>query len=80
MVGLKERDLADLKGSDERKVVSARLVWEKTTVSQGWIARRLRMGSAANVCQLLRRASEKKNQKTLPPALSGFIQSQVADE
>ena len=80
IAALKEKDLADLKGNDERKVVLARLVWEKTTVSQGWIARRLRMGGAANVCQLLRRAREKKNPKKLPPALSEFIQSQSASE
>ena len=80
IAGLKEKDLPDLKGNDERKVVLARLVWEKTTVSQGWIARRLRMGGAANVCQLLRRAREKKNPKKLPPALSEFIQSQSANE
>jgi hypothetical protein len=44
VAGLRERDLAELKGNDARKVVLARLIWEKTTVSQRWIARRLRMG------------------------------------
>ena len=51
IAGLKKKDLTDLKGNDQSKVVLARLVWEKTTVSQRWIARRLQMGSAANVCQ-----------------------------
>jgi putative transposase len=80
MAGLRERDLADLKGNDARKVVLARLIWEKTTVSQRWIARRLRMGGAANVCQILRRANQKKSRKTLPHALSEFIQSRLANE
>jgi putative transposase len=80
MAGLRERALADLKGNDARKVVLARLIWEKTTVSQRWIARRLRMGGAANVCQILRRANQKKSRKTLPHALSEFIQSRLANE
>jgi hypothetical protein len=30
MAGLRERDLAELKGNDARKMVLARLIWEKT--------------------------------------------------
>jgi len=43
-VGLKQGDLAGLKGSDPRKVALAKLVWEKTTVSQDWIARDYKCG------------------------------------
>ena len=54
--GLEKSDLERLPGSDARKVEIARAVWEQTTVSMGWIAERLRMRSAANVSQILRRA------------------------
>jgi hypothetical protein len=54
--GLDVRELARTKGSDPRKVTLARLLWERTTVGQRWLAERLQMGSAANVSQQLRRA------------------------
>ena len=52
---LKEEALEGLPGSDERKVAVAESVHRNTTVSQGWIAERLRMKSAANVSQQLGR-------------------------
>jgi hypothetical protein len=55
LAGLREGELDRLPGSDPRKVAIARAVWEETTVSLGWIAERLRMRSAANVSQILRR-------------------------
>ncbi len=54
-VGLRECDLAMLKGSDPRKVEVAARLCDKTTVSQAWIARRLHMRSAGNVSQQLYR-------------------------
>ena len=71
--GLDERELVRSKGSDRRKVALARLLWERTTVSQGWLADRLKMGSAANVSQQLRRAGSAR--KGLPRELSAFIAS-----
>ncbi|MEP6667621.1 MAG: hypothetical protein ABJF10_00625 [Chthoniobacter sp.] len=53
--GLAEEDLAGLPGSDPRKVRIARQVLKQTTVSLGSIADRLKMRSAANVSQILRR-------------------------
>ncbi len=53
--GLREKDLAHLPGSDARKLKIAQKVWRQTSVSQGWIAERLQMRSAANVSQQLRR-------------------------
>jgi putative transposase len=73
VAGLKKKDLAALKGNDPRKVALAALLWEKTTVSQTWIASRLQMGSAANVSQVLRRAKQPKYRKTLSPVLCEFI-------
>lgn len=77
IAGLEERDLAGLKGSDPRKVALAKVIWEKTTVSQGWIARRMQMRSAANVCQLLSRMDPKSIQKKLPSTLRAYIEEQM---
>ena len=65
--------MAALVGSDARKVALAKLAWEKTTVSQGWIAKRLEMGSPANVSQALRRMPWNDLEKIVSPALSKFI-------
>ena len=73
IAGVDARQLAALVGSDARKVTLAKLAWEKTTVSQGWIAKRLEMGSPANVSQALRRMPWKDLEKRVPPALSKFI-------
>jgi REP element-mobilizing transposase RayT len=70
--GLREADLGGLAGSDARKVALARLLWRGTTVSQGWIATRLRMGSAANVSQQLRRGIA-RGEKSLPMALRRYL-------
>jgi putative transposase len=52
---LKEEALDAMPGSDQRKVAIAESVHRNTAVSQGWIAERLRMKSAANVSQQLGR-------------------------
>ncbi len=71
--GLDARQLAVLPGSDVRKVALAKLVWENTTVSQGWIAQRLKMASPANVSQALRRLTWEEISKKLPTELRDFI-------
>lgn len=53
--GLREDELEALPGSDGRKAQIARAVRTQTTVSMGWIAKRLHMRSAANVSQILKR-------------------------
>ena len=73
---LPESKLAELKGSDLRKVALGMLIWKTTTVSQEWIARRLQMKSAANVSQLLSRTRSGKNNEKLPLALGEFIANQ----
>ena len=73
--GLAEADLAALKGSDPRKLALARLLWKRTTVSQEWLAQRLRMRSAANVSQQLRRLDEARNVKRLSPAMKTFLKA-----
>ncbi len=55
LLGLKEAELENLPGADIRKVVVAEAIRNKTTVRQQWIADRLKMGSASNVSQQLRR-------------------------
>lgn len=74
IAGVDALELDSLVGSDARKVALAKLAWENTTVSQYWIAKRLGMGSAANVSQALRRFSWRDLEKKLPPKLSKFIQ------
>jgi hypothetical protein len=55
-MGMSTCDLAGLPASDSRKVEIAAEVWARTTVSQNWLANRLKMGSAGNVgLQLHRR-------------------------
>ena len=71
VAGLKGKELGELPANEVRKVALARLVWEKTTVSQSWIAGRLKMGNAANVSLALHRA--KKRRKAMPKELVKFI-------
>jgi REP element-mobilizing transposase RayT len=52
---LRASELEALPGTDPRKVQIARAVRAQTTVSMGWIAERLRMRSAANASQILKR-------------------------
>jgi hypothetical protein len=74
IAGLDDSELAALVGSDVRKVALAKLAWKKTTVSQGWIAKHLAMGSPANVSQALSRMSWEDLEKIatgpeqIPPA------------
>ncbi len=75
IVGVNPRQLAALAGSDARKVALAKLAWEKTTVSQGWITKRLKMGSPSNVSQLLRRKSWSEIEKRVSPPLSKFLRN-----
>ncbi|WP_395747051.1 transposase [Prosthecobacter sp.] len=71
--GLTRSGLAELKGSDIRKLLLADLLWRRTTVSQAWLAERLAMKSAANVCQQLRRLNRNKALTQAPPALQTFF-------
>ena len=68
-----KEELLKARGSDPRKVALAQLLWRRTTVSQAWLAERLAMRSAANVSQLLRRATRAKKDPKLPKRLAGFV-------
>jgi hypothetical protein len=48
-----------------RKVAVARVIWEKTTAPQSWLAEKLMMGSPANVSHQLRRSDLPKHRRTL---------------
>jgi putative transposase len=74
--GLKTTDLPRLKGSDVRKVALAELLWKRTVASQEWIAEKLAMKSAANVCQQLRRhaARREANEAKLGKELRTLVQ------
>jgi len=60
LLQLKVADLDNSSGSDVRKVVLAESLSEKTSTPQAWIAKELRMKSAANVSQQLRRIRNAK--------------------
>jgi REP element-mobilizing transposase RayT len=62
IAGWSAEELERLPGNDPGKVEIARAVWEQTTVSMGWIAEHLRMRSAANVSQILRRVRSEDDQ------------------
>lgn len=68
-----KEDLEDLKGSDPRKILIAFLLRKKTTVPNGWIASQLKMKSAANVGQQLRRINLKKVAKKVPEDLVSYM-------
>jgi putative transposase len=71
--GLRMKELARLPGGDPRKVALGKLVREKTVASCGWLAARLKMRSAANVSQTLRRTPWKSLMKRLPRTLAEYI-------
>jgi len=74
--GLTESDLAGLKGSHPCKVALARLLWQRTTVSQSWLASRLHMKSAANVSQVIKRPPRQRGKGgLLPRSLAVWLQS-----
>lgn len=76
--GLDEKGLERLPGSDARKRALASLLLERTIARQSWIADRLRMRSAANVSQQVRRY--RKEKLKLPPKLAAYLkQSRYVD-
>jgi hypothetical protein len=62
-----------MKGFDPRKLALAEALWKQTTVSQEWIAEKLSMRSAANVCQQLRRFNRAKANAKLPPEMQNLL-------
>ena len=54
-LGLGDAELETTRGNDPRKVALADVLLRRTGVGQRWIAERLGMKSAANVCQAVRR-------------------------
>ena len=71
--GLATKELEGLPGGDPRKVALGKLVRERTVASCGWLAARLKMRSAANVSQTLRRTEWKRLIKRLPRTLAEYI-------
>ena len=50
-----------------------RVIWEKTTVPQSWLAEKLMMGSPANVIQQLRRNDLHDTTRSLPRDLGNWL-------
>ena len=57
----------------------ADLPWRRTVVSQEWLAEKLRMRSAANVSQQMRRLDKKHALGRVPEALKRFLQEVDGD-
>jgi hypothetical protein len=55
------------------KAALAKLLWERTTVSQPWLAKHLHMRSAANVSQVLKRYTQVK--PPLPEMFEAWLNS-----
>jgi hypothetical protein len=72
--GIKAAELESVKGADARKVLLADLLWRRTVVSQEWLAEKLRMRSAANVSQQMRRLDKKRALGRVPEALKRFLE------
>jgi hypothetical protein len=77
-LGLGPEELIRLNGSDPRKVAIAAGLKRNTSVSLAWISGRLRMKSAANVSQQLRKLAQggpslKQSQPALAEKLSGIF-------
>ena len=72
LAGLKAEQSEAFPANERRKVGLARLVWRKTTVSQTWIAERLKMRNAANVSLALHRA--RPGHQGLPVELQKFLE------
>ncbi len=77
--GIKAAELESVKGSDARKVLLADLLWRRTVVSQEWLAEKLRMRSAANVSQQMRRLDKKRALGRVPEALKCFLEEVDGD-
>ena len=60
--------------SDERWVLLAALLWMGTVVSQEWLAKKLRMKSAANVSQQMKRLDKKRALDKVPEAMRHFLE------
>jgi len=75
---MSEESLTQIKGSDPRKAVLAKLLWKKTTVSQSWIARRFEMSSAVNVCRVIRKSNWQSLNRRLDKAFAKFIEQEIA--
>jgi putative transposase len=74
--GLLEEDLARLNGSDPRKIALAIFLRRRTTVSNSWLAERLRMKSAANVSHRLRNINPGNLKRLVPEDLVAFLKVQ----
>lgn len=69
--GLAAEDLGRLPGSDWRKVAIASRIWDQTTVDLKWLAEHLKMKSAANASQQIRRYRRQKS--ALPKSLKRWL-------
>lgn len=63
IAGLRPEELEELPGSEPRKAALAEFIWSNTTVNMEWINRELRMRSATNTRQQIRRLKLSRQSK-----------------
>ncbi len=72
-----ERIIEKWTRGDPRKVALAAILRKRTTVSNQWIADRLRMASSANVSQRVRTADLRRLARAIPPVLAGMLREVI---
>jgi len=70
--GLATKDLARRPSTDPCMVALASRMWEKTTVSQSWIAEKLEMKNPANLSRVIHRMNMEKIAQKVPATLAEF--------
>ena len=70
--GLATKDLARRPSTDPCMVALASRMWEKTTVSQSWIAEKLEMKNPANLRRVIHRMNMEKIAQKVPATLAEF--------
>jgi REP element-mobilizing transposase RayT len=73
---LNQDDLNKLNGSDPRKIFIALFLKKKTTVSNSWLAEKLKMKSPAHVSNRLSKLDKEKLKMNLPTELIEYVMSQ----
>jgi hypothetical protein len=70
--GLATKDLARRPSTDPCMVALASRMWEKTTVSQSWIAEKLEMKNPANLSRVIHRMNMEKIAQKVSATLAEY--------
>ena len=79
VANLAKEELAGSGCTEPRKVLLAWLLWQKTTVSQAWIAEHLGMKNAANVSRAIHRMDLSQLQEKVSGNLRRFVSEKTKE-